>query len=103
MNIPADLKSIAFTLLRKLCGTFGRLPESCLINEVLKTEGEIPFAARGYANLWKRVWSGRKVAVKAFRFSSDEDRSKTTKVTVFFVGRSLGILGGTYPLLADVV
>ena len=86
-------------MLRRLCGTFGRLPRSCLINEDFKTQEDIPFATRGYTDLWKRVWNGRKVAVKALRFSPDDDRSKTTKVTVFFIDRSLGILGGlTYHL-----
>jgi len=60
-DIPGDLKSTAFTMLRRLCGTFGRLPRSCLINEDLKTHEEIPFATRGYTNLWKREWKGRKV------------------------------------------
>ena len=89
-NIPADLKDVAFTMLRRLCGTFGRLPRSCLINEDLKTQEEIPFATRGYTDLWKRTWSGRNIAVKALRFSPDDDRSKITKVTVSFVGRLLG-------------
>ena len=92
-NIPADLKSTAFTILRRLCGTFGRLPRVCLINEDFKMQEEIPFATRGYTDLWKRDLNGRKVAVKALRFAPDDDRSKTTKVSVFSVDRSLGILG----------
>ena len=90
-DIPGDLKSTAFTMLRRLCGTFGRLPSSCLINEDLKMQEEIPFATRGYTDLWKRAWSGRKVAVKALRFAPDDDRSKTTKVRVFS-GQSRGEL-----------
>jgi hypothetical protein len=93
-NVPGDLKSTAFTMLRRLCGTFGRLPSSCLINEDFKTQEEIPFATRGYTDLWKREWDGRKVAVKALRFSPDDDRGKTTRVTIFLVDRSLGILRG---------
>ena len=54
---------------------------------------EIPFATRGYTDLWKRDLNGRKVAVKALRFAPDDDRSKTTKVTVLSVDRSLGIPG----------
>ena len=82
-------------MLRRICGTFGRLPRSCLINEDFKMQEEIPFATRGYTDLWKRVWNGRKVAVKALRFAPDDDRSKTTKVTIFSVGWSLRILWGT--------
>ena len=85
-GITGELKGIALTLLRRLCGTFGRLPRSCLINEDFKTREEIPFATRGYTDLWKRDWNGRKVAVKALRFGPDDDRSKTTKVAILFVG-----------------
>ena len=98
-DITGELKSTAFTVLRRLCGAFGKLPRSCLINEDFKTKEEIPFATRGYTDLWKRDWNGRKVAVKALRFGPDDDRSKTTKVTILSVGRSLGISRGTeHPL-----
>lgn len=83
-------------MLRRLCGAFGRLPRSCLINEDFKTQEEIPFATRGYTDLWKRDWNGRKVAVKALRFAPDDDRNKTTKVMVFLIGRSPGIPWGTH-------
>ena len=79
-DISGELKSAAFTLLRRICGAFGRLPRSYLIKEDFKTEQEIPFATRGYTDLWKRDWKGRKVAVKALRFGPDDDRNKTTKV-----------------------
>ena len=90
-DISADLKGTAFSMLRRLCGTFGRLPRSCLINEDFKTQEEIPFATRGYTDLWKREWNGGKVAVKALRFAPDDDRNKTTKVMTFLVDRSLEI------------
>ena len=85
-NIPGNLKSAAFTILRKLCGTFGKLPTSCLIEEDFKTRDDIPFATRGYTDLWKRDWNGRKVAVKMLRFAPDDDRSKTIKVIASLVG-----------------
>jgi len=50
---------------------------------------EIPFATRGYTDLWKREWNGRKVAVKASRFAPDGDRRKMTRVTGFFGGGTL--------------
>ena len=85
-GITGELKSMALTVLRRLCGTFGRLPRSCLIDRNFKTQEEMPLATRGYTDLWKRDWNGRKVAVKALRFGPDDDRSKTTKVTILFVG-----------------
>lgn len=87
-DIAPDLKSTAFTVLRRLCGTFGRLPRSCLIDQDFKMREEMPFATRGYTDLWIRDWNGQKVAVKALRFSPDDDRSKTTKVTISFVCQS---------------
>lgn len=79
-DISSDLKSAAFTVLRRLCGTFGRVPKSCLINEDFKTKGEMPFVTRGYTDLWQRRWNGRKVAVKELRFAPDDDKKKITKV-----------------------
>jgi hypothetical protein len=67
-----------------------------MINEDFKTQEEIPFATRGYTDLWKRECNGRKVAVKALRFAPDDDRNKTTKVMVFLVGPYFTILRGTY-------
>ena len=89
-DIHGDLKSTAFTMLRRLCGTFGRLPRSYLIDEDFKLQETMPFATRGYTDLWKLEWSGRKIAVKALRFAPDDDRSKTTRVMGLFCGRSLG-------------
>ena len=72
------------------------LPRSYLINEDFKMQEGTPFATRGYTDLWKGECNERKVAVKALRFAPDDDRSKTTKVAVFLVGRSLGVPGGTH-------
>jgi len=89
--MPSDLKGTAFTILQRLCGAFERLPGSFLINKDFKIQGEIPFATRTYANLWRRDWNGRGVAVKALRLAPDDDGSKMTKVMAFLVDRSLGI------------
>ena len=83
-NIPGNLKGTAFSILRKLCGTFGKLPTSCLIEEDFKTREEIPFATRGFTDLWKREWNGKKVAVKMLRLAPDDDRSKTIKVMLLW-------------------
>lgn len=84
-EIAGNLKSTAFTVLRRLCGTFGGLPTSCLIDQDFGTQEAIPFATRGYTDLWERNWNGRKVAVKTLRFRPDDDRGKTTKVMVLLV------------------
>ena len=71
---------------------------SYLISEDFKTHEEIPFATRGFTDLWKRDWNGGKVAVKSLRFAPDDDRDKTIKVT--FAGRQIsGIARGTHARL----
>ncbi|KAF9781243.1 kinase-like domain-containing protein [Thelephora terrestris] len=77
-DIAGELKSVAFTVLRRLCGTFGMLPRSCIINEDFRAKEEAPFASRGYVDLWKLDWDGRKVAVRTLRFGPGDDRSETT-------------------------
>ena len=80
-NVPGQLKSTAFGILRRLCGTFQQLPNSCLINSELKINDGIPFATRSYADLWKGDWKGEDVAVKLLRFAAGDDRTKITKVS----------------------
>jgi len=75
-------------MVRRLCGTYGRLPKSCLIEEDFETQG-VPFATRGYTDLWKWDLNGRKFAVKALRFHPDDDSRKVTQVKTFSVERSL--------------
>jgi len=99
VDVPSDLKGTAFVILRGLCSAFGRLPRSCLTGDGLGTQEGIPFATHGYADLWKLEWGGRRVAVKTLRFTSGDDRSKMTKVSIFLVSRSIGTLSGThYPV-----
>ena len=62
-----------------------------MIEEDFKIQEEMPFATRGYTDLWERCWNGRKVAIKALRFSPDDDQSKITKVRVPFLDPFLGI------------
>ena len=95
-EIAGDLKSTAFTTLRRLCGTFGRLPTSCLVDQDFGTQGGIPFATRGYTDLWERDWNGRKVAVKTLRFRPDDDKSKITKVKALLAGWCLGMSRSTH-------
>jgi hypothetical protein len=90
-DIANDLKSAAFTVLRRLCGTFGKLPRSCLIDHDFNTQEEIPFATRGYIDLWKKDWNGQNVAVKELRFGPDDDVGKTTKVVILFTCKSPSI------------
>ena len=83
-NIPGHLKSTAFGVLRRLCGTFQQLPNPYLIGDELKINDGIPFATRAYADLWKGDCNGEGVAVKLLRFAAGDNRAKITKVSSSF-------------------
>ncbi|KAF9648301.1 kinase-like protein, partial [Thelephora ganbajun] len=78
-KIPGHLKSTALGILRRLCGAFQQLPNSCLVGEELRINDGIPYATRTYADLRKGNWKGEGVAVKLLRFSAGDDRAKITK------------------------
>jgi len=84
-KIPGVLKSTAFAMLRELCGAYGRLPKSHLIEEDSETREGVPFATRGYTDLWKRDLNGRMFVVKALRFRPNDDSREATQVTTFSV------------------
>ena len=83
-NIPGRQKSIALRILRRLCGTFEKLPHSCLIGDELQINDGLPVETHAYADLRKGVWRGEDVAVKLLRFAPDDDRAKITKVSSAF-------------------
>ena len=92
-DIAEELKSTAFTVLQRLCGTFERLPKTCVIKADFKIGGGAPVPTRAYTDLWKRDWNGRNVAVKALRFGPDDDRRKIMKVRISLLANLLGYLG----------
>lgn len=71
-------------ILRRLCGAFQQLPDSCLIRDGLRISDEIPFATCASSDLWKGDWRGKGVAVKLLRFAASDNRAKITKVSSAF-------------------
>ena len=63
-----------------------------MIDGNFESSGETLSASRGYSDLCKRDWNGKKVAIKALRFHLKGDRSERTKVTALFVDDPLGDL-----------
>lgn len=57
------------------------MPRSCLIEEGLSTEGEIPFSTRGFTTLWKGRLDGNRVAIKMLRLGPDDNERKITTVS----------------------
>ena len=83
-DIPDRLKNTAFGILRQLCGTFQRLPDSCLIGEQLQIDCGMPSATRICSDLRKGNLKGEIVAVKLLRLSTGDNRPKVINVTSSF-------------------
>jgi len=59
-------------MLRKMCLEHGRLPPSYVITDELRQIGEHPCGKGGYADVWRGVYRGSWVAVKALRLNSKD-------------------------------
>jgi hypothetical protein len=79
--LQSALAHHAFSLLRKLAGNTGQLPDSYLIRKDgdYKVEERI-FACGGFADVRKGRLANRTVAVKTIRIAQDMDIFKIRKV-----------------------
>lgn len=57
-------------VLRKMCLGHRRLPHSYGINDELKWIGPYPYGGGGNADVWRGIYQGSKVAIKALRINS---------------------------------
>ena len=83
-GILNHLKCTALSILRRLCGTFGQLPNSCSIGDELEIDDGLPLATHPYADLQRGTRRGEDVAIKFLRFAAGDDRAKITKVSSAF-------------------
>jgi len=67
--------------LRKLCGTFGILPSSFILELAFDERGTEPFATGGFSYVYKATINGRPVAVKTLRVPTTADPKKVHKVS----------------------
>ena len=75
------LANHSFSMLRKLAGNAGQLPDSYLISPGADYQVEETFFARGgFADVRKGTLAKRPVAVKTIRVLEDRDISKIRKV-----------------------
>ena len=70
---------LAFSVLRKLCGRIGHLPESYLLSDKFDVSG-LPLASGGFADVRMGAFKGKSVAVKSLRVSESDGRVKFRKV-----------------------
>jgi hypothetical protein len=80
-RLETEVRHLAFTVLRRLCGRIGHLPESYLLSEELKFSGSgLPRASGGFADVRMGVFKRKNVAVKSLRISESDNKAKIRKV-----------------------
>ena len=67
--------------LRKLCGTFGILPSSFILEPTFNERGVEPFATGGFSHVYKATYNGRTVAIKTLRIATTVDPEKAHRVS----------------------
>lgn len=74
-RLDSELRTIAFSVLRRLCGRIGHLPESYLLSDKFDLSG-MPRASGGFSDVRMGVFKGKDVAVKSLRISEMDDKLK---------------------------
>ena len=95
-RLDIELQKIAFSVLRRLSGRTGYLPKSYLLPDKFDLSG-MPHASGGFADIRRRVFKGKDVAVKSLRVAELDDKIRIRKV-----GNQAGVshLGSLTPCAA---
>jgi len=75
-----DLRRKSVRILRRVCVSQTMLPRSCILSNDISKEGDIAFASRGFADVWKGRHNGNPVCMKAFRINTGAGLSKIKQV-----------------------
>lgn len=78
-RLDTELRQLAFTVLRRLCGRIGHLPDSYLLSANFDLSG-MPCASGGFADVRMGVFKGKDVAVKSLRVVDGDDKARIRKV-----------------------
>jgi len=78
-RLEPELRQLAFSVLRRLCGKTGHLPESYLLSHKFDLSG-LPRASGGFADVRVGLLKGKSVAVKSLRVSEMDDKTRIRKV-----------------------
>ena len=79
MRLETEFRRLAFSVLRRLCGRIGYLPESYLLSDNFDLSG-LPRYSCGFADVRTGVFKGNKVAVKTLRVPDADDKAVIRKV-----------------------
>lgn len=80
-RLEPELHALAFSVLRRLCGSVGCLPESYLLPNEFDLSG-LPRVSGGFADVRMRVFEGKNVAVKSVRVSEMDNKARIRKVGI---------------------
>ena len=97
-RLEPELRQLAFSVLRRLCGKTGHLPESYLLSHKFDLSG-LPRASGGFADVRVGVFKGKSVAVKSLRVSEMDDKARIRKVGNQAISPYLGSLTDRTALL----
>jgi hypothetical protein len=78
-KLEIELRTIAFIILRRLCGRIGHLPESYLLSDKFDLS-EMSYYSCGSTDVWMGVFKGKDVAVKSLRIAMLDDKPRIRKV-----------------------
>ena len=78
-KLETEFRTIAFSVLRRLCGRIGHLPRSYLLTDKFDLSGR-PHASGGFADVRMGAFKGKDVAVKSLRIIELDDKVKIRKV-----------------------
>ena len=78
-RLDNELRTIAFSVLRKLCGRIGYLPDSYLLSDKFDLSG-MPRASGGFSDVRMGAFRGKDVAVKSLRISEMDDKLRIRRV-----------------------
>ena len=78
-KLDAELRNLAFSVLRRLCGRIGHLPESYLLSDKFEMSG-LPHASTNFTDTRMGVFKRKNVVVKSLRISEQDDKAKIRKV-----------------------
>jgi len=79
VRFDTELRQLAFSVLRRLCGKIGHLPGSYLLSDKFDLSG-MPRASGDFADVWMGIFKGKNVAIKSLRVSEVDDKAKIRKV-----------------------
>ena len=78
-RLEPELRQLAFSVLRRLCGKTGYLPKSYLLSNKFSLSG-LPQTSSSFADVRVGVYKGKDVVVKSWRVSEMDDRARFRKV-----------------------